>query len=447
MLVARSVPAEFCSKEEDFASTWIFMLIFLILHDIYLVVYSFYVFCCTGAPEMQDLIDRDHRLEAALMLERPRLVGLCARLTGKSDSAEDLAQETLLEAWRHLGDLRDQQKFSPWLSGIARNVCLRWQQKQGKERMHTALPPQSPRASEEPAEQIADAFDLEIHLDRKELIEVLDRALALLPAETRSVLTWRYVLESPLAEVAALLGVPTSVAAMRLQRGKLALRRVLETTFEQDIADYHLGLSDAPGASGWQETRLWCTTCGQQHLKGTYDAAEGELRLTCPTCCPDQGNFLLHTHAISILGGVKGYKPAISRVYNWSHHYYRPHLLNPTIPCVTCGRPTILRKGPSDHPDLAPRYHQHHGLFHVCEYCSPARSYWASLEWLVLSLPEGRSFQQGNPRIRSLPAQEIERDGRPAIVTSYASVTSRERLVVVSARDTYEALHIERSWQ
>ena len=309
---------------------------------------------------------------------------------------------------------------------------------------HVAESLDAPEALEE---RLADDFDLEIHLDRKELIELLDRALALLPAETRQVLIERYVLESPLAEVAARLGVQTSVAAMRLQRGKLALRRVLSTTFEQELAAYNLGLSNGADASGWQETRLWCNSCGQQHLKASYDWAEGELWLTCPACCPEPGDYLVHTHALSILGGVKGYKPAISRVHNWSHRYYRPNLLNPTIPCVTCGHPTILRKGPSEDPDLHLKDRNRYGLFHVCENCSPVRSYWASLEWLVLSLPEGRSFEQAHPRIRLLPAQEVERDGRPAIVTTYESVTDHERLAVVSALDSYEVLHVERGRQ
>ncbi len=396
---------------------------------------------------MNRLIHLCNELDTSLVLERPRLVGLCARLTGNREIAEDLAQETLLEAWRHVGNLRDPQKLSPWLSGIARNVCLRWQQRQGKDASHLAPALPSPAAPEAPEERLADDFDLEIHLDRKELIELLDRALALLPAETRQVLIERYVLESPLAEVAARLGVQTSVAAMRLQRGKLALRRVLSTTFEQELAAYNLGLSNGADTSGWQETRLWCNSCGQQHLKASYDWAEGELWLACPACCPEPGDYLVHTHALSILGGVKGYKPAISRVHNWSHRYYRPNLLNPTIPCVTCGHPTVLRKGPAEHPDLHLKDRNRYGLFHLCENCSPVRSYWASLEWLVLSLPEGRSFEQAHPRIRLLPAQEVERDGRPAIVTTYESVTDHERLAVVSALDSYEVLHVERGRQ
>jgi DNA-directed RNA polymerase specialized sigma24 family protein len=42
--------------------------------------------------------------------ERDRLVRLCARLSGSMEAAEDLAQETLLEAWR----ARDQQYGDQW---------------------------------------------------------------------------------------------------------------------------------------------------------------------------------------------------------------------------------------------------------------------------------------------------------------------------------------------
>lgn len=53
--------------------------------------------------------------------EREVLVRYCARYTGESDVAEDLAQQTLLQAWRHEQQLRDPQARRGWLLGIARN--------------------------------------------------------------------------------------------------------------------------------------------------------------------------------------------------------------------------------------------------------------------------------------------------------------------------------------
>ncbi|HET8843271.1 MAG TPA: hypothetical protein VFN35_17545 [Ktedonobacteraceae bacterium] len=47
---------------------------------------------------MNQAIDLYHGLDTRLLFERPRLIGLCTRLTGNRDIAEDLAQETLSEA-------------------------------------------------------------------------------------------------------------------------------------------------------------------------------------------------------------------------------------------------------------------------------------------------------------------------------------------------------------
>ena len=65
--------------------------------------------------------------------EWPRLVRLCAHFTGDRDAAEDLAQETLIEAWRHQDRLYDWQGYSSWLSAIARNLSLRWIRQRGRE--------------------------------------------------------------------------------------------------------------------------------------------------------------------------------------------------------------------------------------------------------------------------------------------------------------------------
>jgi hypothetical protein len=64
-------------------------------------------------------------MDAVLPFGRERLVRLCATLSGSPDAAEDLAQETMIKAWRHGGQLREPAARSSWLAGIARNACRR----------------------------------------------------------------------------------------------------------------------------------------------------------------------------------------------------------------------------------------------------------------------------------------------------------------------------------
>jgi RNA polymerase sigma factor (sigma-70 family) len=92
------------------------------------------------------------RFSNALVAERARLVSLCTALTGSSLEAEDLAQEALLEAWRAREKLRDIEAFKPWLSAIARNVCLRYRRRRSRDHSHlVGYDPNIPGVSEQMA--------------------------------------------------------------------------------------------------------------------------------------------------------------------------------------------------------------------------------------------------------------------------------------------------------
>jgi RNA polymerase sigma-70 factor, ECF subfamily len=54
----------------------------------------------------------------------PRVYGLCLRLTGQREAAEDCTQESFVAAWRALGDFQQRSRFSTWMHRIAVHTVL-----------------------------------------------------------------------------------------------------------------------------------------------------------------------------------------------------------------------------------------------------------------------------------------------------------------------------------
>ncbi len=157
-------------------------------------------------------------MDEQITLEHSRLVRLCTHLTGDRHIAEDLAQETLLEAWRNADKLRAPDKRPQWLAGIVRRLWLSWARTQYRGLPHLVQVAET---------ETADDLDLELELERNELAQLLDRALGLLPAETRQVLVERYVRESPHAEIAELLGLPLGTVKRRMRLGLERVRQAM----------------------------------------------------------------------------------------------------------------------------------------------------------------------------------------------------------------------------
>jgi len=60
-------------------------------------------------------------------------------LTGNLQDADDLAQETFMQAYKTLKDFKQQARFSTWLYRIAINLTLNFLKKKKKERMKQTL--------------------------------------------------------------------------------------------------------------------------------------------------------------------------------------------------------------------------------------------------------------------------------------------------------------------
>ncbi|HEY7781718.1 MAG TPA: RNA polymerase sigma factor [Ktedonobacterales bacterium] len=378
--------------------------------------------------------------------EHARLVRLCARLSGDAGAAEDLAQETLLEAWRHRHRLVEPAGRAAWLAAIARNVCRRWSRARGRDRARLVpldvSGPDDPDAAPSFVERLADDADgIEVELEREELADLLDRALALLPPETRDVLVARYVHESPHAEVAARLGLSQVAVAKRIQRGRLALRRALSTDLRVEAAAYGIINGIAPTAADAAEaTRIWCPECGRRRLTCRINRATGKAVFTCADCSSEPGVHVSATDVPALLDGVTSFKSILSRQMDWIGEHARRALADGTTRCPRCGRPLPVRiYGPEDAPDFLPvTLRDQHNMIALCARCDHGTV--QTLRCLVLDLPAGQRFWRDHGRIRMLPERAIEYAGRPAVLGGLESLGGTARLEIVSARETFEVL-------
>ncbi len=369
-----------------------------------------------------------------LARDRAHALRLLTALTRDREVAEDLAQETLVEAWRHAHKLHDPAGRTPWLSAIARNVYRRWRRRQGCEAAHRVEPGLKGQTGAPCLEDLLlDDGDLAVQLERDELAELLDRALALLPAATREALVARYAHESSLAEITARLGTSEKAASMRLSRGKLLLHHVLTADLASAAAAYGL---HGETREDWRETRIWCSVCGQHRLRGILTDRVFSLR--CPDCRPKPDVIFLHSDTSAIRAGVHGFKAALNRHMAWSYDHVTAGLWASTVACPRCGRSCPIRVGLLADAQLGLRDVE--GVSYRCEACGFGLV--QSLDGLAASHPAGRQFWRRHPRIHTLPAREVEADGRAALVFSIESVTDGARLDLIATRDTFEILGV-----
>jgi len=146
---------------------------------------------------------------------------ISAAARGSAESA-DLAQETFLRAYAHLGTFNPALgKFSTWLYHIARNVV----------RTHLARSQRRPQTQELPPEQTLEnavpdrsrESDPAAGLLRWEAERELRAAMAELPERTRTVLALRYYSNMEYQTIATTMGLSLGNVKTLIHRGKIAL--------------------------------------------------------------------------------------------------------------------------------------------------------------------------------------------------------------------------------
>lgn len=221
-------------------------------------------------PGVTGSIDADAFADA-LAGELPRLVHLAARLVRDPDQAEDCAQETIVAAWRRRDQLRDPKALSGWLRRSLVNRII------DRSRSHH----QELDIDVVEADWHDDAYSVspERVLERAELQDELEDALARLPVVYRVAVVLHDVLGWTAAEIAAATSAGLPATKQRLRRGRMMLVSVLAEGNERRAA------SLAQPLRCWRARRHVSAYLDGELDAPTRQAVETHLA-SCPTCPP-----------------------------------------------------------------------------------------------------------------------------------------------------------------
>jgi RNA polymerase sigma-70 factor (TIGR02960 family) len=183
----------------------------------------------------------------------------CYRILGSLQDAEDALQETLVSAWRNLGEFGQRSSLRTWLYQIATNRCLSMLRADSRRpRIAPPLPeatlPEPTGAGDAPPwlEPYPDVL-LDHLVDQRpgpearyETTEAISlafiTALQLLPPRQRAALVLRDVLGYHAAEVAPMLGTTQEAVSSALKRAR--------ATVDNHLADSSTTVGSGSGSSG-----------------------------------------------------------------------------------------------------------------------------------------------------------------------------------------------------
>ncbi len=185
----------------------------------------------------------DRAAFAALVRRHQRgLFGFLGRMGITQAQAQDLAQESFLRVWRHLGEFDPRRAaFSTWLYTIARRLALNWLDRAE----HTLRAPAGGGSGGGTArplgDEAADPVDTAAHepapggwgddpllqLEQQRERAWLQAGMRRLPLADRSLLALAYVHDMSLAQIAQIEGVSEPAAKARLHRARGRLREML----------------------------------------------------------------------------------------------------------------------------------------------------------------------------------------------------------------------------
>ena len=189
----------------------------------------------SGEPQFDAALVRSFQagnkaaFDKLVLKHKDRIFNLCIRFLGDYQEANDSAQEVFVKAYRSLKGFRFESAFGTWLYRIAVNTCKNKVKSLDYRYAKRMVYLDNPGA-------VQDGYGLEIsdetqsplaELEKKERMELIQRAIESLPPEQKMVVILRDIQGLPYDDIADITGYGLGTVKSRLSRARLELRRKL----------------------------------------------------------------------------------------------------------------------------------------------------------------------------------------------------------------------------
>jgi RNA polymerase sigma-70 factor (ECF subfamily) len=155
-----------------------------------------------------------------LMRRHDRLMfGVCLRLVGNRQDAEDITQDVMLKLFSKLHSFEGRSSLKTWLVRVTRNASMDWLKKKAISRRYTDA------LAHEPQEESTIVYE-ENH--------VIGLLKELSPSD-REILTLRFVADMSLLEISETTELSLSATKMRLYRAIERLQELVKGTYGDEL--------------------------------------------------------------------------------------------------------------------------------------------------------------------------------------------------------------------
>lgn len=150
-----------------------------------------------------------------------KIFGVAYHWTRNLADAQDITQDTFIQAYEKLGQLRDPEKLASWLHKIAINACREWQRSLPEQILSIDAPENQRLRDDLPSSSNLPEENLEAKEKHQAIKEILNR----LSDKVRLTTTLFYIDDLSYQEISNFLGVSIPTVKSRLYKARMQLRK------------------------------------------------------------------------------------------------------------------------------------------------------------------------------------------------------------------------------